>query len=1018
MDLHDFKYYEEKHLNIEDFEFGTFERVELLLFLVSYLDIAGKIDDYYLILGGRGLISRHSFNSGDYFVQNARILLKTINQKKVYMDELNKYETDETNISKVYKREGDKFVKIENMSDVIEEREKLYIKLLSLDIQFSLSEKKYALMDGKRYGIIIDDKPIELKFSKGIKPATLPKTSKKKYGNLKVSINDLIEEAKVADDKLSVKETAFRMRVMENNVFKIVDKGKLHRVEEIEISKVTNIVGQVGAGKSTFSDAVVKKLAKEKRKIVIIEPSVIKSLRKSEDLVKLGLKAVPIIGASNWKEHINKASDGKDFLRDYDSKILTNGCPLGGLVEELGVTIEYGKEPCKEIYRFFEKDKFKINQLNDSVKYQCPYYYICPKTKIQAEILSSDVIVTTSAGLTTMTIGISGVTLFQHVLENIDLIIIDEAESELQKLDKIFAPYISYDDYIKNNGNIPGEHYKKSSDDRISSNENDRREFIRLHQESDRAFTKIHTLLDKDRQGFSKSNLKKSFTGKMLIKECNDKKKLPSIICKELEQMIGLNRNRKYKGILQDLIDVKNENDLSESFDDYQWGIKEKLLKEQVNMIIFIGAVLYFEDLYRNISNLVSGNVVLPMSTKDILSQRFQFHQRYIPVSPNGNIFAFKYKDKENNAKSDLCVIKQFAMGRAMYLRFPWLKLDFQGNPMGPNVMLLSGSSFAPGSLANHIREPVNYIIESEKFKRDFISKTHFEYLDYGIYVSGSGEKRDERLRKLVSECRELILEKLESKDNNILMVVNSYNDTEVVKIALKDILKDTEYSDKIAYLVSDSDNDEGEGKIKQSKVGEFASKSLRVLIAPAILIERGHNIVDVSGNAAFDTLIFMTRPMARPDDYTSHVSKVNGYIMNKYSHKNYGVDTNVFSDMRKDSNIMYNSLGYSGDSIDDLDSKVKKDIVVTLFVTILQIFGRLCRIGNEENIKTNAPAVYFADSSFKANKKNGFDFLNELVDYLDEIINVDYAYSEVAKTLYEPFYNALKKGRHIYGKR
>jgi len=307
----------------------------------------------------------------------------------------------------------------------------------------------------------------------------------------------------------------------------------------------------------------------------------------------------------------------------------------------------------------------------------------------------------------------------------------------------------------------------------------------------------------------------------------------------------------------------------------------------------------------------VSGYVELPQSTKAILSQRFQFQQKYIPLSPTGNILALQYREKNSHTKPDLLVIKQFAMGRAMFLRFPWLKLDPQGKPKGPSVLLLSGSSFAPGSFSGHISEPVNYIIEAESFKRDFISKSHFEFLDTDVFVSGSGNQRDKRLRELVAECKELIIEKLEQGDS-ILMVVNSYSDTEVVKTALTYMLKDTEYRDKIAQISS----------------------------------------------------------------------------LNSHKYK-----------------------------IADLKPIVQKDIVVTLFVMILQIFGRLCRIGNQEDIKSKAPSVYFADAAFKAKNMNGFDVLNELVDYLDELMQASSVDGEIAKTLYKPLYNALKKGRRIYAK-
>lgn len=1018
MILEDLKYYDGKSIILEDFELEGFQRVELLIFLINHLNIKGKIEDYYLILGGRGLISRHSFNSSDYLIQNARILLKTINQKKVYIDELEKYEDNEGNTNKLYVKQGDRFVKVAGVSREVEEREELYLKLLSLELKYAPKPLKFAFQDEKRYGIIVNEKPIEISLLKTVQPEKLPKAKKKKSGIMKLTVKELIEEAGKVDEILSGAGKGYRKKILENNTIKIANKDKLYEIKEIEISKVTNIIGQVGAGKSTFIDVAVKRLVNEKRKIVIIEPSVNKALRKSEDLNKLGIKAVPIVGESAWKAHINKQNDGKDFLRPYDSKILTAGCPIGGLLENVGYTIEYGKEPCTDIYRFYEREESKKNQLNKKEKFKCPYYYICPKTRREAEIITSDVIITTTAGLSTMKIGISGVTLLEYVLDYVDLIIVDEAESELQKVDKVYAPYISYDDYIRNNGSIPAEYYKKLSDERISRSERDRKHFIRLHTDSDAAFTKIHNLLERDKQGFNKSKLKKAFSGQSLINYSTEKQKLPIKICEELNKMVGLKRNKRYKGILRDLFDVENEKDLLESFDAYEWGISEKLSNEQVNMIIFIGAVLYFEDQYRSISNLVEGNEDLPMSTKAILSQRFEFHQRHIPVSPKGNIFALQYRDKDNNGKSDLCVLKQFAMGRAMYLRFPWLKLDEKGEPKGPNVLLLSGSSFAPGSLSNHMNEPVNYIIEAESFKREFISKSHFEFLDMGIYVSGSGDERGKRLRELVREMKELILYKLRDTEDNILMIVNSYPDAVMVSNALTDILKDTEFKDKTIYLVPDSDNDEEFRKIKQSKVSQFANKGARILIAPAILIERGHNIVDDNGNAAFDTLIFVTRPMNRPYEYSSHVSKVNGYIMNKYSNRNYEINTKIFAKMRKDANILYNWLESKNYSIDNLRPLLKKDIVVTLFVMILQIFGRLCRIGNQEDMKAKAPEVYFADASFKVGKKKGFDFLNELVKYLDEIMNSNSIEGELAKSLYGPFYDALKKGRYIYGER
>lgn len=1014
--LYDMKYYSKRYLNPDKLKLSAYERIELLIFLVRYLNINSQIKDYYMILGGRGLISRHSFNNGDYLIQNARILLKTINQLKVYNDELEKYEYDEENTEKLYVRKEERFVKRDGVSKKIELKEELYLKLLSLEIKYDLPVNKFAFQDGKRYAIKIEDRIIELEPLSKVIPVKLPEINKKSKGAIKVKVEDLISEADELDKILS-KDNPYRKAVIKNNTFKALKENSYVNTKNVDICNITNVVGQVAAGKSTFSDALVTKLSKDKKKILIIEPSVSKVLKRSRDFERLKVKVVPVIGKTSWDEHIEKANDGKDFLGDYDSRILTAGCILGGLVKNHDVAIKYGKEPCKEIYKYYESE-LTNTQLDLNFKYNCPYYYSCPRTKIQSDIINSDVIVTTTAGLINSTIGISSRTLFQYTLESIDLVIVDEAESELAKADEIFAPMLSFDSYIKDNSGIYFQHYQKDLISRADREEKDTRKFTRFHTESNEVLVKIHSLLKNNKQGIAKTYMKTPFTGKTLIKICEDKNLLPKELVNNLKEMVGFKISKRHEGIIRDALDVNKKRDLYESFVDYNWGIKDELKEEQVNIIIFILAVLYFEALYRNISNLVEGNDSLPLSTKKILSQRFEFQQRYIPVSPKGNIFALQYIESDDGNYSDLYIVKQFAMGRSMYLRFPWLKLDSYGNPLGPNVLLLSGSSFAPYSFSNHISETVNYIIEAEKYKREFISKAHFEYIDTGISVSGTGEFRDQNLRMLVSECKELILDKLEEGEKNILMIVNSYQDAELVKNQLKEALKETKYKDKVSYLVSDSDKEDKE-KVKQSKVSDFYNKNARILVAPAILIERGHNIVDDSGNAAFDVLMFLTRPMGNPNNYAGHVPKVNGYIMSKYSQSNFGIDSEVFGEMRKNTNILYSNLD-SGKSygLKNLREDLQDDIVVTLFVMILQIFGRLCRIGNEEDLKTNAAEVYFLDATFKGAKSSEFDFLNRLVDYLDYLMNSVNTDGEVARTLYEPFYRALKKGRNIYGKR
>lgn len=111
---------------------------------------------------------------------------------------------------------------------------------------------------------------------------------------------------------------------------------------------------------------------------MIICSSVNNIFEKYREYESLGKNVVPMIGTSMWQSHIEKAIDGKDYLKGNESKILTPACPLGGLIKESGISIRYGEEPCKKIYKFYENG----NTLNKFTRYICPYYYKCPRTKI------------------------------------------------------------------------------------------------------------------------------------------------------------------------------------------------------------------------------------------------------------------------------------------------------------------------------------------------------------------------------------------------------------------------------------------------------------------------------------------------------------------------------------------------------------------------------------------------------------------------------------------------------------
>lgn len=80
--------------------------------------------------------------------------------------------------------------------------------------------------------------------------------------------------------------------------------------------------------------------------------------------------------------------------------------------------------------------------------------------------------------------------------------------------------------------------------------------------------------------------------------------------------------------------------------------------------------------------------------------------------------------------------------------------------------------------------------------------------------------------------------------------------------------------------MISDAVSSENvQGTVRRGEVSRFAGMKEEILIAPAMAIERGHNIVDEYGHSALCAVFFMVRPMAVPDDIQQKGSKLNGFV-------------------------------------------------------------------------------------------------------------------------------------------
>lgn len=427
----------------------------------------------------------------------------------------------------------------------------------------------------------------------------------------------------------------------------------------------------------------------------------------------------------------------------------------------------------------------------------------------------------------------------------------------------------------------------------------------------------------------------------------------------------------------------------------------DKTFSDHIKLYLVVAA---FDNYIREISD---SYLFLPYERKtqqeltDFLSTRFTAQQKILPSSAMGNLFGMK-----NDPQKGLILYRQYAFGRALMDRMPWLRLTDKGQPAGPNVLLLSGSSWADGCLQYHVNVPVKYLLEAEEWKRRKIAESKMIDLGTAIRVSGSGsEEREENLTEVIKKIMGTIEAELRS-EGKLLMIVNSYSEAQTAANYLNRHL----LNGKKAACMSREADEFDENMILRSEIADFSDHSADIMVAPAQAIERGYNIVDKDGHSAFGSVFFLVRPMEVPDEISSKCTKLNGYIER---HCVLSGKKNAFdraAKLRSEATRQWSLMERQGKmQLSSLDPVMKLDVTASLFVLILQIFGRLCRITDESK---PAPRVYFADGAFRRSEKNtaGYDLLNELIDYLDSMID-NKETGKIAETLYQPFYEAFKKG-------
>ena len=995
---------------------SRFAAIEAVLYLLSLTAPDADPTKAYLLFTQYQLIGTTQCSDIEHTLQQARSKLGYYRSQKYWQDDLREYRKKRYDAVRAFSiqqvDEKRSFSKaIGPYPYPYEERAKEWVRFWPERVE-DLKAPTYAESGTYRYMYSLesgDSETVRVKLNcAGVDTAWSMPVEKNCRPPITISIKELLSTAeKMAE--ICPGDPCFT--ILKTNILKEVNGSTVQPCSELTIREVVNMVGMVGAGKSTLIKVLSFWFHQHGLRMAVVVDTVAETLSLQKYLSSLGVAASPLIGRSERMKYINQVSQPDEIcLSASYSQYLTPACLIDGMDEQHDAAIVFGKEPCYSLK--------KGNQ-----HYLCPYFEQCSGTKMLRDCYTASVVVTTVAGFAASRVGTARETFLELAMRDFDLVVFDESDRVQKTLDHFFMPETSFNNYIRECAEDCSAYMKLSSKHREENLAAQR--YDEMQRQSVTVLSCIVKSLHHELGAWRKITYGDPFSALTLLDDLYQTEtefKIPHAVYQAIYNLIDMqDEERIRQSTLWAVLDSSCKSTDEFFFDRmYQLWLtelgetfprpeKNKARKIQDARIKLILRLIYFDHFIRGLSDAYEASHETSYGQNELfgfLQTRFRQQQHFLPSALCGNLFGLKKTDEE-----DIILFRQFAFGRSLMKDLPYLRTDQHGNPAGPHVILLSGSSWAEGSYEYHVNRPVNYILEADAEKRVFLEKTRFFESGFLERISGAGDdQRVAQLRAATQKAVDLIISEYERKAGKILLVVNSYAQALEVQQTLETALRKANCSARTCRMIADAINaPSGEDTVRRGEVSRFAQMNADILIAPAMAIERGHNIVDEYGHSALSAVFFMVRPMAVPDDIQQKGSKLNGLVE---SHCKREPQESLFAynaRIRQFAARQWNKMSKTkAFGIAELSEDERKDVVATLFVLILQIFGRLARV---TDVSRPAPHVYFIDGAFRRRpeKAEDFDCLSELGQYLEELMTQKGS-AEIAKTLYAPFYQAYRK--------
>jgi hypothetical protein len=281
-----------------------------------------------------------------------------------------------------------------------------------------------------------------------------------------------------------------------------------------------------------------------------------------------------------------------------------------------------------------------------------------------------------------------------------------------------------------------------------------------------------------------------------------------------------------------------------------------------------------------------------------------------VPEAPVGNILGFLYKCDRRNFKrsSKLEYFRYVGVGRTLLLRFPTLFAVDDWD--GAHTVLISGTSYAPGSPSYHINVQPTVLLKSAQENSSARSGIHASEFFFtpmrrptdGKFIQLSGLPVAQRrlaadqlvramcespgkvssfLAKCFQELAELERTNPEwwSDRQRLLIVVGSYDEADWVGEILRPLYRLEQIDEGVATLRRDNAPARAYS-LRRGEISELRHTPSQIVIAPLMALERGHNILNAQKQAAIGAVLFLNRPMPIPDDWQFTVRQLNNWAL------------------------------------------------------------------------------------------------------------------------------------------